>query len=111
MRCVNTSFVRCRRLRHAHTLAMTPEHSRLPNRKTNTHRRTEMSNNKTPTARMHRVAAGAALAGALALIALGTATAGNAGTNSNSSDPTPVQTGPSYEPSGHTPYGTYQNDD
>ena len=66
----------------------------------------------TKTKRIHRVGAGAALAAALALIALGTATASNAGTNSNSpSDPTPVQTGPWYEPSGHTPYGTYQNDD
>jgi hypothetical protein len=66
--------------------------------------------NTNPT---RRVAAGAVLAAAVALIGLGTATASNAGTNSNSGSdsPTPVQTGPWYEPSGHTPYGTYQNDD
>lgn len=72
-----------------------------------------MTTNATTTTRLHRVAAGAVLSATLALIALGTATAGNAGTNSTSpsDSPTPIQTGPWYEPSGLTPYGTYQNDD
>jgi hypothetical protein len=69
----------------------------------------------TNTTGIHRVAAGAVLAAALALIALGTATApsGNAESNSTTSpsfSPTPVQKWPGYEPWSRTPYGTYQND-
>jgi hypothetical protein len=59
-------------LRHSRYITGT---HRLTNRKTNADRRTEITTNTTTATRIHRVAAGAALAAALGLIALGTALA------------------------------------